>query len=105
MTSTPRSYPNKEEVWESYSADRISSGRPIRRPVDWLGEKWVCISVGPGEKAQLYRLDDVSIAARKYGIDDDQARESATGFYHAIIVKFRSREFQMFGPPIELYFE
>ena len=47
------------DISASYSADRIGSEEPVRKPFCWQGGLWVCVSIAGrvGElRAEAYRL-------------------------------------------------
>jgi hypothetical protein len=98
----------------SYSADRISDGRPIREPFEHGGNLWCCISISgksittSGEyELEAYRLLPVEMFTgtpttytEKLAIDNgDAARGDPKGFYDSISVSFRNNTYILAGPP------
>ncbi len=101
------------DIAESYSADRIAEGRPIRKPFEWKGERWVCVAqhAQSGEcAATAYRLrpwqrltapskgELVSYSARVAVAD--MARADPKGFYHGMAVRHRGQSMALHGPPV-----
>src|ERR1039458_837107 len=43
------------DIAASYSADRIGMGQPVRKPFEWKGSLWPCVSRG-NQSAEAYRL-------------------------------------------------
>jgi hypothetical protein len=102
------------DISASYSADRICEGKPIRKPFQWQGNLWVCISSsGRGltitreHEFHAYRLilrrlfpgEAISYASRSAAVDGGEtAREHPMGFYHGIVVKHGGNELVMCGP-------
>jgi hypothetical protein len=98
------------DISASYSADRIGMSQPVRKPFEWKGGIWVCVSTrhhGGGEvSAEAYRLvppqmfdgEPLTYAARV--ADGDAARADVNGFYHGMKVKHAGGEFVLCGPPV-----
>jgi hypothetical protein len=92
------------DIVASYSADRIGMGEPIRKPFEWKGSLWVCVSLSH-EGAKAYRLmhpqafkgEPVSYSAKT--ADADAARQDPNGFYHGMTVKHGSQPLVLCGPP------
>jgi hypothetical protein len=103
------------DIYASYSADRICEGKPIRQPFPWQGNLWVCIGItGRGltttkqEEFKAYKLTPLRLfvgESRSYAAmttseeGNDSARNNPLGSYHGMLVKHRSEQLVMFGPP------
>jgi hypothetical protein len=91
------------DIAASYSADRIGMGEPLRRPFDWKGSLWVCVSRSDA-KAEAYRLthpqafNGVPLTYRTKITDGDAARKDPNGFYHGMSVSHNGRTFVLCGP-------
>lgn len=97
------------DIYRSYSADRIGMGQPVRKPFEWRGGLWVCVSIS-GRRDELsfeaYRLVDpctfeghpVTYAAKTR--DADAARSDPSGFYHGMIARHAGREMVLCGAPV-----
>jgi len=105
--SRRRKMVGRGDVAESYSADRIGEGKPVRKPFEWRGALWISVS---GSKAghRVYRLVDPGIfpePAVAYGrrvANGDAARADPKGFYHGVTVRHAGREAVLCGPPVAL---
>jgi len=100
----------------SYSADRIASGQPVRRPFRHDGAFWICTSItGSGLTAsgstehEAYRLvparlftgTPTTYGARTGNFDlAEAARNDPNGFYHGLIAKLGREMFVLSGPPL-----
>jgi hypothetical protein len=107
-----------DDIKEAYSADRIASGQPVRKPFQHNGALWICTSItGSGLTAsgsteyEAYRLmperlfDGMPTTyGTKIGTDEmaDAARSDPTGFYHGVAVKYGREPFVLCGPPLRL---
>jgi hypothetical protein len=102
------------DIHRSYSADRIGAGRPIRRPFEWHGNLWVCVSIiGSGltptgtQEFHAYKLvpsevfkGEPTSYGKKCSVDaGDLARSDPNGFYHGMAVKHDGETFVLMGPP------
>jgi hypothetical protein len=97
------------DIYASYNADRIGMGQPVRKPFQWRGGLWVCVSI-TGRKghlsAEAYRLthpaafdgEPVSYAEKTY--DGDTARADPNGFYHGMKVRHGGETLVLCGPPV-----
>jgi hypothetical protein len=106
------------DISESYSADRIASGRPVRKPFQHDGELWICTSItGPGltvsgdTEHEAYRLipermfsgTPTTYAARTGTFEmAETARNDPSGFYHGVAVKYGRDMFVLSGPPLRV---
>ena len=96
------------DIAESYSADRIAEGRPIRKPFEWKGERWVCVAqhAQSGEcTATAYRLRPApskgELASYSAKVADAwTARSDPKGFYHGMAVRHRGKSMALHGPPV-----
>ena len=97
------------DISASYSADRIGSDEPGRKPFSWKGGLWVCVSIAgrAGElRAEAYRLvhpqifdgEPVTYGARR--ALGDAARNDPNGFYHGMLVRRGKDELVLCGPPV-----
>jgi hypothetical protein len=95
------------DMASSYSADRISEGRPIRRPFEWQGALWVCVGsasqhgVGSLRAYQLIPLERFTGAPTTYAektMDCEAARNDPNGFYHGMQVKHGGKTWVLCGP-------
>ena len=107
------SFVGEGDIMGSYSADRIGEGRPVRKPFQFQGSLWVCTGglwSGAGDsknEADAYRLvpkerfEGQPQSYRERTATEDlreQAREDPMGFYHGVVVKFRSAGYVLCGP-------
>jgi len=100
------------DICASYSADRISDEKPIRKPFQWQGSLWVCVgSAGRGcgvrDYARAYRLiseDRFTGAATTYSAKTaseelcETARNDPMGGYHGVTVRHKGARFVLCGP-------
>jgi len=107
---------DKGDINASYSADRIASGQPVRKPFQNDGSLWVCTSItGSGltvsgsTEHEAHRLISERIFEGKpttyrtrisSGELAEVARNDRNGFYHGITVKFGRESFVLCGPPL-----
>lgn len=108
-------------VCDSYSADRISDGRPIKPPFDMYGHRYIGVSVHGSNEAHAYRLMPIQEFVthfkaipvtyqqkvfQSWGDGDEfedpgkAAREDPLGFYHGMRVKQGREEYVMTGPEV-----
>lgn len=99
------------DIAASYSADRIGMGEPVRKPFQWNGAWWLCVSRrhrGTESEAEAYRLVHPQAftgqltSYREKVIDGDAARSDPNGFYHGMAVKHAGNVFVLSGPPAVL---
>ena len=92
------------DIAASYSADRIGMGQPVRKPFEWKGSLWICVSMGHSQ-AEAYRLlhpqafrgELATYSARvKSG---HEGRSNPDGFYHGMTVSHGGKTFVLSGPP------
>ena len=98
------------DISASYSADRIGTGEPIRKPFIWNGVPCVCVGKRPHESggtlAQAYRLvcpqafDGQPVTYGEKTADGDAARADPNGFYHGVSVKHAGSVMVLCGPPL-----
>ena len=99
------------DIAASYSAERIGTNQPIRKPFHWKGSLWVCVSmtICHGTRStEAYRLvppqhfngKPLTYAAKT--ADPDAARADANGFYHGMSVRHAGQTFVPCGPPVIL---
>ena len=104
------------DISESYSADRIASGQPVRKPFQHDGALWICTSItGSGltvsgtTEHEAYRImpermftGTPTTYGTKIGTDDtaEAARNDPDGFYHGVTVKHGHETFVLCGPPL-----
>lgn len=97
------------DIHASYSADRIGSDEPVRKPFSWQGGLWVCVRIAGRSgtlSAEAYRLvhpqifdgEPVSYGARC--ANGDAARADPNGFYHGMLVRRSKDELVLCGPPV-----
>jgi len=107
---------DKGDINASYSADRIASGQPVRKPFRHDGSLWVCTSItGSGltvsgsTEHEAYRLIPERLFEGKpptyrtrirTGELAEAARNDPNGFYHAVAVKCGRESFVLCGPPL-----
>jgi hypothetical protein len=95
------------DVAASYSADRIGMGEPLRKPFEWKGALWVCVSRSDA-RAEVYRLahpqafSGEPLSYRAKTADADAARRDPNGFYHGMSAAHGGRSFVLCGPPAVL---
>lgn len=91
----------------SYSADRISLGKPIRKPFEWQDGLWLTVQVNYGSNTALaYRLvapetfssEQLSLKA-KVADGRERPRTDPNGFYHGVGVFRAGRNWVLRGPP------
>ncbi len=93
------------DIAASYSADRIGSEMPIRKPFSHAGALWVAGGTC-GASARAYRLVHPSLFDGEtftYGervADGNRGRRSKEGFYHGMKVTHRGEIMVMCGPEI-----
>jgi hypothetical protein len=102
----------KGDIAASYSADRIGMGQPLRKPFEWKGALWICVSIG-GRRDHLtavaYRLmlpqafkgEPTTYHAKTRERGGDTARNAPSGFYHGTTVKHAGQPFVLCGPPAQ----
>lgn len=104
------------DINDSYSADRIASGQPLRKPFQHDGALWICTSItGSGltssgsTEHEAYRLvpqRTFSGTPTTYGTRistgdlAEAARNDPNGFYHGVAVKLGRETFVLSGPPL-----
>lgn len=95
------------DIAASYSADRIGMGEPLRKPFEWKGSLWVCVSRS-NEKAEAYRVAHPQafkgepLSYRAKTADGDAARSDPSGFYHGMAVTHAGKPVVLCGPPAVL---
>lgn len=93
------------DIAASYSADRIGSQQPVRKPFSHAGALWVAGGTC-GASAQAYRLIHPSLFDGQtftYGerVSNGAAgRADENGFYHGMRVKHRGEIMVMCGPKV-----
>ncbi len=104
------------DINASYSADRIASAEPIRKPFQHDGSLWICTSVtstgltasGSTEHeayrllpARLFNGTPTTYSAKTSTVAAaEAARNDPNGFYHGVAVKFAREAFILCGPPL-----
>jgi hypothetical protein len=104
------------DIHASYSADRIGSGQPVRKPFQHDGSLWVCTGIWPSgltasgsSEHEAYRIIPARVfegtpttygATISTGEAADAARRSPNGFYHGMEVKFACEAYLLCGPPL-----
>jgi hypothetical protein len=92
------------DIAASYSADRIGMGQPVRRPFEWKGSLWTCVSKSD-KSAEAYRLTHPQafsgdpLTYRAKVVNGDAARNDPNGFYHGMTVTHGGKDFVLSGPP------
>jgi len=97
------------DIRASYGADRIGTGKPIRRPFNHEASRWVCVSFRPGSEAEAYRLvhpaafdgASTTYAAKVRPKGGEDARRDPLGFYHGMIVRAGGQDLVLCGPPAQ----
>jgi hypothetical protein len=113
--------PQSGNIDASYSADRIASGQPVRKPFRHDNAFWVCTGVtgsgltGSGRtEHEAYRMMPESMfsgAPTTYGARiatgemAEAARHDPNGFYHGVAVKHGHGTFVLCGPPVRFIAE
>jgi hypothetical protein len=103
------------DIRQSYSADRIAYGQPVRKAFQHNGEAWICTSIigsaltsGGGTEYEAYRMiperlfrGTPTTYQTKTGTEEtaEAARNDPDGFYHGITVKQGRETFVLCGPP------
>jgi len=104
------------DINDSYSADRIAGGQPVRRPFQHDGALWVCTSItGSGltssgtTEHEAYRImpermfnGTPTTYGTRTGTSEtaEAARNDPNGFYHGVTVKHGRETFVLCGPPL-----
>jgi hypothetical protein len=104
------------DINESYSADRIASGQPVRKPFQHDGALWICTSItGSGltvsgsSEHEAYQIvpqhmfagTPITYGTRtSAGESAEAARKDPNGFYHGVAVKHGCETFVLCGPPL-----
>lgn len=93
------------DVSASYSADRIGSEKPVRKPFSQGGKLWVCTGSN-GKTSQAYRLvhpacfDGNTLTYGERVRDGYNGRSDPKGFYHGMLVTHRGEAIVLCGPEI-----
>ena len=94
------------DIHGSYSADRISEGKPIRKPFPWQGGQWVCVGIS-NKEVNAYRLTPLgafkgvpTTYAKKTGGLAEAARNDPNGFYHGMTIKCAGSTYVLTGPEL-----
>lgn len=103
------------DIAESYSADRIGMGQPLRQPFKHEGALWICtairgaaLTVTGSREHEAYRLvperlfigEPTTYSERIATAEAaEAARNDPAGFYHGMKVKFANAAFVICGPP------
>lgn len=104
------------DISESYSADRIGSGQPVRKPFQYDGALWICTSItgssltaSGNAEHEAYRLipkrmfsgTPTTYAARTDTFEAaEAARNDRDGFYHGVTVRHGHETLVLCGPPL-----
>lgn len=99
-----------EKVEASYSADRISEGTAVRKPVESEGKLYLATGSGMG-KVEAYQLvpraeytGEVRTyrvpAGREYEKYYESLRNDPSGFYHSMLVKRGKEDYVLVGPKV-----
>jgi hypothetical protein len=101
------------DMYQSYSADKIASGLPVREPFEFSGSLWICTSIAGSAvtvsgqaELEAYRLSPPELFKEtpttykvKVTLDNGEtARNDPLGFYNGIKVTYRGRSWIMAGP-------
>lgn len=97
------------DICTSYSADRIGTGQPVRRPFSWKSSLWVCVAMthrNDAVAASAYRLvlprnftGQPASYAEKVA-NAEAARADLNGFYHGMTVKHAGADWVLCGPSV-----
>lgn len=93
------------DISASYSADRIGSNEPVRKPFTHEGQKWVCAD-SDGRAAHCYILvhpscfDGDSFTYVQRVRNGHDGRHDSKGFYHGMRVKHAGETMILCGPEI-----
>lgn len=102
------SLPTYSQVHDSYSADKISCGQSVRKPFEYDGELYCCISSGGGI-CTAYRMvprEEFTGVALTYGHSIRMAmREDPNGGYHRMAVTRHGKPYVLIGPPVDFVFK
>lgn len=109
------------DISQSYSAERIGTGQPVRKPFQYEGALWICTSItGSGltvsgsTEHEAYRLipehmftgTPTTYAARTGTFESaEAARNDPEGFYHGVTVKHGREKSVLCGPPLRFVAE
>ena len=107
---------DRGDVNGSYSADRVASGQPVRKPFQHDGALWICTSItGSGltssgsTEHEAYRIMPEPMFNGRpttYGTRTatgeaaEAARNDPNGFYHGVTVQYGRETFVLCGPPL-----
>ncbi len=99
-----------DKIEGSYSADRISEGTAVRKPVEVEGKLYLATGSGMGkvEAYQLIPREEFTGGVRTYKVPPgreydeyyESLRNDPNGFYHGMLVKRGAHEHALVGPPI-----
>jgi hypothetical protein len=96
------------DIVASYSADRIGTDQPIRKPFTFQGSPWVCVSLrsrNGATVAEAFRLTKAEVFDRQpvsYSektADSEAARNDPNGFYDRMKVQYAGKAHVLRGPP------
>jgi len=94
------------DISASYSADRIGSDEPVRRPFTHEGQQWIS-SGSDGHSSHGYRLvhpscfDGNTFTYAQRVRDGDNGRRDPKGFYHGMQVKHGGQTMILRGPAVQ----
>lgn len=91
------------DIAASYSADRIGSEEPVRKPFRYEGQQWV--STGSvGNSSHAYRLahqayfEGTTYTYAERVRDGRGGRRDPSGFYHGMLITHRGETMVLCGP-------
>lgn len=90
-------------IRESYSADRIRDGKPIRAPFRWMGVLCTCTALeyaGDAWTAEAYRLAEVDQFPRPMRQLREPSPGGRNGFYDGVSVIWEGQRMVLIGPAI-----
>lgn len=96
------------DISTSYSADTIGMEGRIRKPFNWNGASWVCVSISGragSTRAKAYRLvqprmfDGEPVTYNERVHFGRSPADAGLGFYHGMLVKSGGTRLVLCGPP------
>ena len=103
---------DRGDISESYSADRIAFGQPVRKPFQHDRALWICTSITGSEltssgshEHEAYRILSERMftgtpTTYRTKTGTNEARNDPHGFYHGVVVKHGRATFVLCGPPL-----
>ena len=93
------------DIARAYSGDTITVDKVVRQSFVFRGDLWTSVSLSGGvaRAYQLVPMDDFRIdevLGQELIEDWDARRSNELGFYHGVVVRYRTDMFVLSGPPV-----